>query len=132
MPKVTQLSMSLQNEIGILAKLCRDLAGGGVNLLALSVPETDGTRGNVRLLVANRELAAVALTKAGYSFEQDEVIFVELKNRPGALARTVEKLARATISVRYLYVTTFPKARKAAAVIAVGGQDLDRAVKLVG
>jgi hypothetical protein len=108
------------------------LADGGVNVLALSIPETDSTRGNVRLLVANRELATVALTRAGYSFEQNEVIFVELKNRPGALARTVEKLARATISVRSLYVTTYPKARRAAAVIAVGGQDLDRAVVLVG
>jgi hypothetical protein len=132
MPKTTQLNLPLQNEIGTLARLCRDLANGGVNVLALSAPESDEAGGMIRLLVANRELATAALSKAGYKFDIDEVIFVELKNRPGALAKAVEKLARAMINVRYAYVTTYPLARKAAAVIAVGPQDLNRAVALLG
>ena len=49
----------------------------------------------------------------------DEVLFVELKNRPGALARAVEKLARAHIDIRYAYATAHSRAQKTAAVIAV-------------
>jgi hypothetical protein len=128
--KAFQLALAVDNETGTLARLCRSLADGGVNLLALSAPE-EHARGAVRLLVANREIAARALSKAGYRFDVEEVIFVELKNRPGALAKAVEKLARANIDVRYLYATAYTKARKTAAVIAVADEDLERAAKLV-
>jgi hypothetical protein len=128
--KAFQLALAVDNETGTLARLCRSLADGGVNLLALSAPE-EHARGAVRLLVANREIAARALSKAGYRFDVEEVIFVELKNRPGALAKAVEKLARANIDVRYLYATAYTKAQKTAAVIAVAEEDLERAAKLV-
>jgi hypothetical protein len=133
MPRATQLELRLQGEIGTLARLCRDLASGGVNLLAIATTEThDRREGVVRLLVANRELASVALQRAGYAFAVDEVLFVEIKNKPGALARTVEKLARARIDIRFAYATAHVRAQKTAAVIAVGSQDLERADKLLG
>jgi hypothetical protein len=132
MPRATQLNLPLSNQTGTLARLCRDLANGGVNLLALSAPEASGGQGMVRLLVANRDVAAMALRKAGYSFDADEVLFVEIKNRPGALAKAVEKLARAGIAIRFAYATAYSKAQKTAAVIAVGDRDLDRAVSLLG
>jgi hypothetical protein len=132
MPIATQLNLSLDNEVGTLARLCRDLAHGGVNLLALSAPETGRDTGVVRLLVPNRDLAASALAKAGYKFTADEVLFVELKNRPGALAKAVEKLARARIGIRYAYATASPRTRTTAAVVAVVGNDLPRAAQLLG
>ena len=58
--KATQFNLDLENETGTLAKLCRVLASGGVNLLALSAPEITEPRGPVRLLVANRQLAEQA------------------------------------------------------------------------
>src|SRR5512132_464393 len=128
MPIATQLNLPLNNEIGTLARLCRDLAHGGVNLLALSAPEPDHDREVVRLLVPNFELAARALTKAGYTFTVEEVLFLELKNRPGALAKAVEKLARAHINVRYTYATSTSRTRTTAAVIAVAEGDLPRAL----
>ena len=132
MPKGTQLNLTVENQIGGLARLCRDLAHAGVNLLALSVTESEQPSGLIRLLVANRELAENALSKAGYSFTVEEVVYLELKNRPGALARTVEKLADDSINVRYAYATAQSKAPKTAAVIAVGEQDLERALELLG
>ena len=132
MPKATQMNLALDNQIGTLAQLCRELAHRGVNLLALSAPETSSKKGPVRLLVTNPELAEHALTKAGYSFVAEDVLFLELKNRPGALAKAIEKLARSKIDVRYAYATAYTKAQKTAAVVAVGEKDLDRAVKLLG
>lgn len=128
----TQLNLSLRNEIGTLAKLCRDLAHGGVNLLALSAPESAADAGVIRLLVPNRELAAAALSKAGYAFAAEDVLFVELKNRPGALAKAIEKLARARINVRYAYATASPRTRTTAAVVAVADGELHQALKLLG
>jgi hypothetical protein len=128
--KATQLNLPLDNEIGTLARLCRDLADGGVNLLALSAPETGRDKGIIRLLVPNGDLATRALTKAGYLFTVDEVLFIELKNRPGALAKAVEKLARARISIRYAYATASSRTQTTAAVIAVADADLPRALQL--
>jgi hypothetical protein len=129
--KAAQLNLQLDNEIGTLARLCRDLASGGVNLLALSAPESKGRKGPVRLLVTNRELAEHAVSKAGYRYAVEEVLFVELKNRPGALARAVEKLAKAKIDVKYTYATAYVKAQKTAAVVAVAQKDFERAAKLL-
>ena len=128
--KGTQLNLLLGNDTGTLARLCRDLAHGGVNLLALSAPETGGEKGTVRLLVANGELAARALTKAGYLFAIEDVLYLQLKNRPGALAKAVEKLARANIDIRYAYATASPRTQTTAAVVAVGEADLPRALKM--
>jgi hypothetical protein len=124
------MNLKMENQIGALARLCRDLADLGVNLLAISAPETNAETGPIRLLVTHPQLADHALKKAGYKFVTEEVLFLELKNRPGALAKAVEKLARADIEVRYAYATAYTKAQKTAAVIAVGDSDLGRAVDL--
>ena len=132
MPTATQLNLSVDNAIGTLARLCRDLAHGGVNVLAVSAPEAGHDNGVVRLLVPNRELAERALTKAGYVFAVEDVLFLELKNRPGALAKAVEKLARAGIGIRYAYATASSRTKTTAAVVAVAENDLGRALKLLG
>ena len=128
--KAIQLNLPLDNEIGTLARLCRDLADGGVNLLALSAPETGREKASVRLLVPNGDLAIEWLRKAGYVFSVEEVLFVELKNRPGALAKAVEKLARAGIGIRYAYATASSRTKTTAAVVAVSEKDLPRALRL--
>jgi hypothetical protein len=132
MPKATQLNIKLENKPGSLARLCRDLADNGINLLALLAPDISAKRGTIRLLVVNPELAQVKMTQAGYSFTIDEVLYLELKNRPGALAKAMEKIARADINVKYAYVTALKKTQKSAAVISVLEEDFPKALKLLG
>jgi hypothetical protein len=103
-----------------------------VNLLALSAPETGRERGVIRLLVLNRELAVRELSRKGYRFAAEDVLFLEMKNRPGALAKAVEKLARARINVRYAYATASSRTKRTAAVVAVTDGDLPRALQLLG
>ena len=50
MPLATQLTIRLRNDVGVLARLCRDLSDVGVNLIGLAAHEW-GQRGVVRLLV---------------------------------------------------------------------------------
>ncbi|UCG52705.1 MAG: amino acid-binding protein [Candidatus Latescibacterota bacterium] len=132
MPKATQLNVKLENKVGSLARLCRDLANNGINLLAISAPDTAAKRGLIRLLVVNPDLAQLKVAAVGYSFTVEEVLYVEIKNRPGSIAKAMEKLARAGINVRYAYATAFRKAQKSAAVIAVAEEDVPKAHKLLG
>jgi hypothetical protein len=108
------------------------VAQGGVNLLALSAPGTGRETGTVRLLVPNGGLTARALPKAGDVFSSEDVLFIDLKNRPGALAKAIEKLARTKISVRYAYATASSRTKTTAAVVAVEDGDLPRALKMFG
>ena len=55
-----------------------------------------------------------------------------MKSEHWALAKAVEKLAKAKIDVRYAYATAYTKAQKTAAVVAVEQNDLPRALKLLG
>ncbi len=111
MPLATQLTIRLRNDVGVLARLCRDLSDAGVNLIGLSAHEW-GQRGVVRLLVVNPQQAKEALRKAGYRCLVDQVVFTEIKNRPGALAKTVEKLARAHINIESAYATAHLRSQK--------------------
>ena len=81
MPTATQLNLTMSNEIGMLARLCRDLAHGGVNVLAISAPETAEGKGVVRLLVPNRELATHVLSQAGYTFAAEEVALIRSRGQ---------------------------------------------------
>jgi len=132
MPKAIQLNLKMQNEPGALAKLCRDLADRGVNLLAHSAPAITAHKGPIRLLVAHPELAQRRMADAAYAFTVEEVLFLTFKNRPGSLAKAMEKLARAGINVKYSYGTAYTKAQKTGVVIAVADEDLPRALRMLG
>jgi hypothetical protein len=131
MPKATQLNVELENKTGSLARMCRDLASNGVNLLALSAPDIKAKSGLIRLLVANPELAQKKITKLGYFYTVEEVLYIEIKNRPGSIAKAMEKLSRANINIRYCYATAYKMSRKTGAVIAVAQEDLAKAYKLL-
>lgn len=94
MPKVTQLAVTLANKAGALAQLCSTLGKAGVNISALVAPEIRG-RGKVRLLVGSPDKAKEAPSAAKLRFSEEEVIAMELDNRPNALGEVVEKLAQA-------------------------------------
>ncbi len=100
----TQLSVHMENRPGALAELTRSLHEAGVNLLAISVPDT-GEFGTVRLLPADVMEARDALQDAGFSHAAVDVLAVELPHRPGALAEVARLLADGNVVVRYAYAT---------------------------
>ncbi len=100
----TQLSVHMENRPGALAELTQTLHDAGVNLLAISVPDT-GEFGTVRVLPEDVMEARDALQNAGISHAAVDVLAVELPHRPGALAEVARLLADGNIVVRYAYAT---------------------------
>jgi len=129
MPKVTQITVSLANKPGALAQLCSTLGKAGVNITALLAPEIRG-RGKVRVLVDNPEKAKEALNTAKVRFSEEEVIALNLDNRPGAIAEVSEKLAQSKINIRYSYATAAEGSAKATVIIAV--RDVTKALSVLG
>jgi hypothetical protein len=128
--KATQIVVALANKPGVLAGLCSTLGKAGINIIAVHAPEAKG-RGKVRVMVIADDLERTkALLKgAKVRFSEEEVLDVEMDNRPGAFGELAGKLSRAKIDIRYAYSTTAAFAR-ARVIIAV--PDVNKALAALG
>lgn len=100
----TQLSVFLENKPGTLARLCEALAEKDINLLALTVSDTVD-HAVVRVLVDRPDDALHVLGEAGMLVVENEVVVVEVPNKPGALGRAARKLADCDVNIEYAYCT---------------------------
>jgi hypothetical protein len=125
--KATQLVVPMANKPGTMEGLCQALGEAGINIVAIFAPETRG-RGKVRVMVDDLAGAREALRRGRYRFSEEEVLDVELDNRPGAFGELAGKLAKAKINIRYSYATTSAFAR-ARVIMAV--PDAERALAIL-
>ena len=102
---VHEVTAYLENKPGRLAKICSALAHEKLNIHALSVMDT-ADRSVLRLVTNDIEPTKRVLTSLGTEFEVGEVLSVPMDNRPGALARVLERLAEEHINIEYAYVST--------------------------
>lgn len=121
---VKQLSVFIANESGRVSEVTGILGGSGVNIRGFSVSDT-ADYGILRLVVDKPEEAREALTDAGFTVRTDDVICIDLPDRPGGLAEVLKVVSSAGVNIEYVYslVATF-------VVLNVG--DVDRALHLLG
>jgi hypothetical protein len=125
---VTQLSVHMENRPGALAELTEALTESGVNILAISVPDT-GEFGTVRVLADDVLGAREALGEAGLPHAAVDVLAVELPHRPGALAELARLLADEHVGIRYAYATNAADAEHGMCVLRV--DDIHKAEKVL-
>jgi len=88
---VKQLSLFIENCSGRLAAACRALADARINILALSLADT-ADFGILRLIVNDPDAGHTALKKAGFTVVTNDVLAVEVEDKPGGLARILDVL----------------------------------------
>ena len=76
------------------ARPCRLLAEAGINILTLSLADTQQF-GILRLIVADWQKAKQVLEEAGCVVKVTEVVAVEVPDRPGGLAEVLEVIEKA-------------------------------------
>jgi len=113
-----QITIWVHNRPGTLAKITAALAARGVNLTGLYASDTKG-RSAVRLLLGNAARAKAALKAAGFRTTEEPAVVLNLRDKPGQLAKVTRKLARARINISYGYATVSPKAKRAHVVLGV-------------
>jgi hypothetical protein len=127
-PIKKQFSVMVENKRGALAQVCSRLAEKAVNILALMVPEQPGIA-PIRLVVSSEETAQKILDALGSSYTEEDVLAVEVSDKPGALGKVTRKLADHNIDVKYAYGTIEKGVDKA--MIIMGVSDLEAAVKVL-
>nr|AFD03217.1 amino acid-binding ACT domain protein [uncultured bacterium W4-21b] len=104
MPIRQQLSVFLENRPGMLARACSVLSENGINVLALSIHDTVD-HAVVRFLVDMNTKALLLIESEGFYVLEQDVVVVDVDNRPGSLAEVARKLAKADINIDYAYCT---------------------------
>jgi len=103
--KLKQISVSLENAPGRLYEVTDALGRAGINLRALNLVET-GDFGVLRLLVSDVASARQIMMERHFPARVDEVVAVEIEDKPGSLARILKPLLAAAVNVRYMYAFT--------------------------
>ena len=73
----------------------------------------------VRLVVNNGETARKVVQEMGLKFTEEDVLMVQVSNRPGALGKLTRKLADHEFDVAYAYATIPKGVDKATVILAV-------------
>jgi hypothetical protein len=129
METTKQVSVFLENKPGRLANVLSALAREKVNITALTV--MDSHDNSVLRLVTN-DLARTLqiLNGLGTPHAETDVLVVELRNQPGALARVCELLGAEHVNIEYAYATGGGRNGKTVGVFKVS--NTDKAMKVLG
>ncbi len=122
---VEQISIFLENKSGRLADVTDSLAKSGINLRALSLADT-ADFGIFRLIVSDTEKAIAILKEKGFTIGKNDVVAVEVPDRPGGLAGILSTLQGKNINVEYMYA--FVQKNEGNAVLIFRFDDIGKAV----
>src|SRR5262249_53532318 len=105
METAKQVSVFFENKPGRLANVLSALAKEKVNVTALTVMDSH-EHGVLRVVTDNTAQTLKVLRGLGISCTETEVLLVELRNQPGALAHVCETLAAEHINIDYCYASS--------------------------
>jgi len=115
---VKQLSVFLDNKPGTLAKVCDALAAAKINIYALTISDTID-HAVVRMVVSDPIGALHIFGERGVLVVENDVLMLDNGNKPGALAKIAQKLAKARINIEYAYLATSPGAKLGLLILRV-------------
>jgi hypothetical protein len=119
MPELTkQLSVSLENKPGRMAHVCTALSHDKINITAVTVAE-HRDRSVLRLVTDDMPKTRQILRGLGVPVEEQDVVLVEMRNQPGALAQICQQLAEAHINIDYAYCSAASKNGKTFGIFRV-------------
>jgi hypothetical protein len=127
----TQVTAYLPNKVGALATAAKALAAAKINIEGISLAET-ADMGEVRMLVSDADKAEMALARAGIGYSKQAVEVVQLKDKPGSLAKFAAKLAKVGVDIHYVYGSTCAPDESNSCRLVVSASDLNKVKRIAG
>jgi hypothetical protein len=126
--KLKQIVVSIENAPGRLYEVTNALGQAGINLRALNLVDT-GAFGQLRLLVSKVAKARRILMEMAIPAHINEVVAVEIEDKPGSLAQVLKPLYESNVQVIYTYA--FIGFSQGKAVMIFRFSDNDRAIEVL-
>ncbi|MDW7990034.1 MAG: ACT domain-containing protein [Archaeoglobaceae archaeon] len=118
---IKQISVFVENKPGRLSSVTEVLFSKGINLRAFMIADA-GDFGIIRMVVDKTEEAYKALKEAGFTVAINDVLTVEVEDKPGELYRISKALGDENINIEYVYAFTSEK-HKALIILRVNNFD---------
>jgi hypothetical protein len=126
--KLKQITIAIENAPGRLYEVTNALGNAGINLRAASLVDT-GAFGQLRLLVSDLAKTRSILMKMQMPAQVNEVVAVEIADKPGSLARMLKPLKEANVQVKYTYA--FVGFQPGSAIMIFRFSDNDKAIEVL-
>ena len=122
METAKQISVFLENKPGRMANVLSALAQEKINLVALTIMDSH-EHSVLRLVSDNVEKTRQVIKSANFPYTETDVIVIELRNQPGALAHVCEQLAGEHIAIEYAYCSSGGRNGKTVGIFKVSNTD---------
>ena len=123
---ITELSVFLPNEPGMLAELIKKLYENDIIIRAISVVETADY--GLILLLVNKPTECIAfLEKNDYEFNRSSVLAVKFDEKPMELFNIAKILGDNNVNIEYLYLTVVASAP----LIVIRVDDLEKGQRVL-
>ncbi len=126
--KLKQISVPIENSHDRLYELTKALEDKGITPRALTLVDK-GNYGELRLLVSDVITARQILMQNAIPGRIDEVVALEIGNRPGHLSQIIEELKDAKINIKYSYASAGGNSGKTIMIFCFS--DNDRAIQVL-
>jgi hypothetical protein len=126
--KLKQISISIENSPGRLYEITRALGEAGINLRALNLVDS-GDFGMLRLLVSDLAKTRRIMMENHMPARVDDVVAVEIEDKPGRLSEVLKPLMDARINVMYMYAFIGMSSNNAVMIFRFS--DNDRAIEIL-
>ena len=120
---VKQLSVFIENKAGRVSEVTDVLGEAGVSIRGFSVSDT-ADYGIVRLVMDDPKRGHEALSDAGFTVKENDVLCLDLPDHPGGLAGVLKVVSNAGVNIEYVYSLI-------ATYVVINVADIDRAAKLL-
>lgn len=124
---IQQISVFVENKQGKLVETVKTLAENDINIRAMSIADTKDF-GILRMITSDNAKTKQVLSDDTVVNTTD-VIAVKMADRPGALYKVIDILAKAGVNIEYMYAFTASDALGAYVVFRV--DDVPQAQKLM-
>ncbi len=126
--KLKQIAVLIENAPGRLFEITEALGDAGINLRALNLVDT-GEFGILRLLVSDLATTRRILMEKQMPAKIDEVVAVEIADKPGQLSALLKPLQKAKVHIVYMYAVIGFSSGKA--VMVFHFSDNDKAIEIL-
>ncbi len=101
---VKQLNFNLPDRKGLLSEITARLSNAKVNITSICA-YTEEDKAYFMLTTENNTKAKKALADIVTDLKEEDVVSVEMPNRPGELEKVATKISEAGININYVYGT---------------------------
>jgi len=103
MPRAKALKVEVEDRPGVLGEIASALGAKGINVRAVHAWAEHG-HGVVCVVVDKLAAANRLLSTRGLKPQEEEILEVELADKPGTLGEVAKNLGDAGVNIRYVFV----------------------------